>query len=1440
MTHARPSALSLAVAVAISSSAIGAQALADRRLQIKSIDIQGNGHTEFTQSEVVVQPTLGYDQQPIPKSYTTTYPDQAEARAGYEVPSEGFTDVLSGISGGVSSVDQFETDDYGVAQKYTKVLKVGNEGVFKFTHYLADNKLLIEVRDGMTHQDSIDAVRGQSSGIQRLEPLTKIASPEQLVAMLKGADERKGSLGEVDHYVPLATLEVDEVIVNGRTFMRLIACGDQPPVLQHLGQSLFVNDEALLAAATSAYTQVHVLGEGIQQKALNDLLSYHKPVGYVVHIEDVAQPYPVPEGYPKMELIQATGEVIVFRSQKQNPTDIAFVEGLYDLWGEFDGNDRASEATAQLIKKDKVKSYQHVIRSRQMALLETLAAEHNANEQTIAAFEDKLVTLAFYESLQQALTSASSDGADEFEFTIPHIRAASSFITPTWMHMQLAKHFVFKPTLRNLLANRYFFQNIQKVIPIAAEVTGDPFAEDERFASKLMGDITGQLFEMESKLEKLQVKEAELAEISKTARETRAMATQCIKENHRAVNLNQLQEAEVKRLRQDLADLKNTKTPNRPKARPEVLETLRAVERALDETSLSEKDDVYLHRMHISYYLRIHIIEARRPKEEALVILQSLERLFNIKIDEGGDKAARLERIRKRLDGGNISPYELDKMDEILWEDHSTALEDLEGRDIRLNSIHARLAFKVEESEQRAREQQAAYLIAVEDELNIYPHEHTAAKERGKTFIAKLASDLQVRFENSASLSYLKHALIARIEALREEANEICDDEGVQRIKNNEIAHQLNIEDYRDDASADEQNSLIKEKLKQLNEQVFKAGQPDVNERIAGIENELDRHMARLGPKPRFVLDREITMAKQTLEQARAELAVVYRKLNAIQGKRPLVVVHNKYPVREGDGKALSRAVQLTPGALGQPAGDEQTPESRVDAVRQMPLQGSEERRDPVIDKLEAAFKKMNIRIRRGDIGLLKKADYIAISASTNTDNRVETDTIDNEPGELLLTRIKYRHVAEFLHEHDKKSMELTNARLEERNAQKNLDRKKQEIKDPGDIDEQAKTAHNKEIAALTLALKQKTEAVLKAKDALTDYHEAGLGASEEAIGLKPDTSDAHEQRINALRKRQVQLGGYDGTGGTIQQLIKKQARLEDEIKTREADIEKMNEVLKAAEEAAEHDGGPFQFTPKQEKARADIHKFVQQHPLKKQALEAALGLTEAAAESGKATPFLTTFDFDDEFAPIRLQTMVGDNLSFDQASRIVEVFKNLKRHFPVIPHEPPEDQSQNVLTTIEKLVFRARHQMKTGAQQYDDEIHGMGLTAVHYVEHEPSNLKGFSEYFTTRSASGKKIIALLREGVISKLELENYIRVVRGVDGYQTVDEFAHFLGYKHAVKVPEFRKVVQMLSDEGAEQFMRIAFTPVTVTATGPAGMTESVTGMKEYAAAVIANYV
>ncbi|WOG29559.1 hypothetical protein [Endozoicomonas sp. 8E] len=1651
MTNARPNVLSLAVTVAISSSIIASQALAERRLQTKSVDITGTGHAEFTHSEVMVQPTLGDDLQPIPKSCTTTYPDQTQARAGYDVPSEGFTDVLSGIDGGVSTVDLFETDKNDVARKYTKVLKVGNEGIFKFTHNLAEERLVIEVRDKMTHQDSIAAVRARLDDQRILEPLTKVASPEHLAAVLKGANERAGNLGEADDYAVLATLEAGKVEVDGRTFMRLIAAGDQPPELQRLGQSLVVNDEVLLAAAISAYVQVHVLGEDLQQEALNKLFSYHKPVGYVVHTGDDTQTYPVSAGYPKLQVTEASGEVIVFHGQKQNPTDVAFVEGLFDIVVKANANTPATESLTQ-VKKDKFKNYQYVIRSRQMELLEKLVARHhitvNKAQPMTFALEDQVATLvlAFYETLQQALTSATADQADEFNFSIEHFRVAASLITPAWMHNQLAKHFSFKPALRDLLTNQHFVQNFLNLLPAAYVLKTDVSHEGELFASRVLSDIARQLIERENKLQELLAKEVELTQLRNRLKLTSEKTTisekqklialqfkqQADNELEQLLNAMEEQQKELRKRREEevpripepeeqVADVRaevikarNTELTTEPgienwddtlplaeqarlfskknfeinqspatagqpgedsAAVPKILETLRATEKALEMIGLTINDDVYLRRQYISNNLQLYIRDYRQlaeekardilevaeeklnlqvndkndktsgiredtslTEQESLDILTTLEetpnmkvskedgiekrlarifiildkvdlsdevlneildeidsilwmherklhpddkdvkrnrllahlhykleapdpdkpageqgthllpaveKILNIKLNKENDRAARIARVCSVLFGEDVSEAMLDQISQTLWKDDSTALNE---RDLNLSKLRAILEYRVEDSslDKQTIEKQTSLLAAIENKLNIDISKSSAAKKRGKTFTVKLAKDLGVAFDMDDDLSDQKDTLRSKIQELIEKSDALYDDEATRRAWNNEIAYQLNIGDYKEDAPIENQNSVIETKLRQLEKELLNAGQPDVNERITAIENELDKHMALLGPKPRFVLDRELAVARRVLQKAESELTEVHRKLKVL-ARKPVVFESGRTDLNaipDEDNKALVQAIKQIQTELDLNSVDEDTPEQQMEFIKDVLLGVSAEKRDETLKKLEAKTD-LNIQIK-GDFSLRDEADSsITIRAYVHTSGRDDTDQFDEALGELPLIRKKYAQITEFLHEHHKKSMEVAYARHEERNTQEYLNLKKQEMIHSENVDEKARTLHENEIARLNIALKQKSDAVSKAQELLTDFHKAALDATEEALGLKPDFTDSCEQRVNALRSQHVELGGHDGTGGKIWQLTQEQARLEGEIKTREADIERMKEDLKVAEQAVENDGGPFQFTPRQVTVLSRIQDFMQQHTLKKQALEAAIGLTELAVKSGKPELWFTTFNFDDELAPFHLQGLVGDGLAVGQASRIVKVFRSLKKTFPALHSfpvhpEPLEFQPAKVLSNIQGLVNEARDELQNGAQEYDQVISGMGKTAIHFVEHEAKGQEGFPEYFANRYASSNRIIALVREGLISKIELENHMKAVRGVDGYQTVDEFEHFLGYKHGVNLPHLNAVILMLSDKGAEEFMQIAFTPVTVTATGPAGMKESVVGMKEYAAAVIANYI
>ncbi|WP_422452332.1 hypothetical protein [Endozoicomonas sp. ALC066] len=528
MSNTHHNVLSLAVAVAISSCIINTEVLAARKLQTKYAWLLDNGGSEDTRSEVMVQPTLGDDQQLVLKSFTTTYPYAPSENDDYSRPAIGisFTEALYGIGNeGVASVDQFETGENDVAQKYTKVLKVDGEGIFRFTHNLAEEELVIEVRGGMTEQDSVAFVREHLDIRPPFEPLTKIATPMQLADLLEAASTRTGILGSSDHYLALATIEVEKVAVDGRTFMRLIASGDQPPELHRLGQSLFVNDEALLAAAASAYIQVHILGEDIQQQALNELLANNKPVGYVEHFGDNTQVYPVPAGYPKLEITEALGEGIVFHGQMLNPHDVAFVENLYKLWVQSGGNNPAP-AVITMLRRYKIRSYEFVIRNRQMALLEKFVARRNAGvnkvQPTILSREDKLAarSLAFYESLQQALALATPDktyGTEEFEFTLEHIRIASLVITPTQMCNQLAKQFDFKPVLGNLLKNPHFFQIIRKAIPIIGDINEAQIdsGKDQEFTSKVMIDMARQLLELHNNLEQQRAKKTKFKNLNR-------------------------------------------------------------------------------------------------------------------------------------------------------------------------------------------------------------------------------------------------------------------------------------------------------------------------------------------------------------------------------------------------------------------------------------------------------------------------------------------------------------------------------------------------------------------------------------------------------------------------------------------------------------------------------------------------------------------------------------------------------------------------------------------------------------------------------------------------------------------------------------------------------------------------------------------------------------
>ncbi|WP_422134661.1 hypothetical protein [Endozoicomonas sp. ALD040] len=1931
MTNIRPNALTLSVAIAISSSMIGTQALADRRLQTKSVDIHGNGHVEFIQSEVIVQPTLDDDQQPIPKSFTTTYPDQTEVRAGYDIPSEGFTDVLSGFEGGVSIVDQFETDENNVAQKYTKVLKVGNEGVFRFTHNLAERKLLIEVRDRMTHQDSIKAVRVQSGNTQTLEPFTKVASPEHLVGVLKGVHERAGNLGEVDNYVALATLEVDKVEVEGRTFMRLIAAGEHPPELRRLGQSLFVNDEVLLAAATSAYAQVHVLGENIQQQALNKLLSYHKPVGYVVHVEDDTQPYPVPEGYQKLEVTEAPGEIIVFRSQKQNPTDLAFVQGLNNMWAKESGYCIPSPAKTQ-IKKDKVKSYQYIIRSRQMALLEGLAAVHNAGleedgEMTLAYDHDLMTPLSQYEYLHQALASANSDGADEFELTIGQIEIASSVVTSTWMQNQLKKYFSFKPAFRNLLTNQFFIQNIHEVIADDSDiirVQADDPGDGEEFASNILSDKPSKLIEIKVRQEELLAKERELTLLRNQLKLTTEKTSTSAKEQLRALQLRQQIEDKLIQFHQELGQQKNqiqtlqrqvnriptlekklsnirayallahfsvtasrlgiddwidtlplevqsrriservseifrvyaaTEQPDeealkaKPAAiggkqgiapvskknlaillsieqqlqqafrRPDLLdsEKLTTFEGQLGITNsqhdpLERRRTILQHLKHQAIKIfQTHIQnqqEHQEPKKWLQKLLQEIEQITELKQEahdaSAGDLKVRNAQIaielgidywdvtqplaeqariiRKKIleikqlaaataqpDKGavkakastneddlaslqfirppkqqrlqqNEEPTDGEIRERLAFYEGKLDLvpeneDDLEARNLGLQQRIMQLSIEIHQQNienQQKLAKRSTWLHFLQEEVDRIPilrkktREVTAAaiQDYNTQIAAKLGIDnwdgtqtleAQTRLINQkineikqaaaatsatatliiptsvtatpiASTSIVPKPVISTpvattlvaatsVAATSVAATEQTQEEAVKAelasierqpglVPENEkdpqaccraiqqhhkeqqtqtdqqylqqqsittdaekeaeikafyatIAVHCDIKDFDSNADIDVQQECLVQKLETMNAEAQRLRQqlntmstqlemedfytitrkvalagvlgidpndntilsnrdavesavytklnklkfldtyvdyirtgnsevmPEVRETLSDVEKTLQ--MRAPDEKDDVYLRRQviseeiqgfISKAKQRSEEkALAILKAIEEILNIKVNKgddkttrlirvrrmfdgdyltdQRLDKIHNTLWADEDaapDGRDLkvTKILAYLHYKVGGPNPDQCAREQQTDPLAQVEEEfginfnkqnDKATRLDRVLKILDCVgeynlgridqslwkedsevLDERGLRLRKLDASLtykvedpyhdkqvivrllrliaaiedqlhihpleyvvgIKKVNAFTAKLASDLMINIDNDASLSVQRDALIARIQaFRDEVNQVYDDGT----ARRARNNEMARQLNI----KDYDDDASIDDQ-----NRQIKAKLQLLDEEvidrvqpdvSARILIIENEL-DRHMARLGpkpryvldrkAATARTVLKKAESElkAAHLKLDAM----AQPDGDDASDSKIRQLTQEQARLQADIEVRTADIERMKAALKLAEKAVENDGGPFQYTPGQVEVLTDMYDFIHQHALKKQALEAAMGLAASAAKSGKVIPELSTFDFDDEFAPIRLQAKVGKDLTFHQASRIATVFRNLKRSFPLSSVEPVDNQPQNVLEEVGILVQRIRNELGKGPQQYDEIINGMGKMAIHFVKYEEEDLKSFLEYFATRSATGNRIIALLRKGLISKIELENYIKAVRGVNGYQTVAEFEHFLGDKQGVKVLEFRKVIQMLSDEGAEQFMKIAITPVTLTATGPAGMKESVDGMKEYAAAVIANYV
>ncbi len=643
---------------------------------------------------------------------------------------------------------------------------------------------------------------------------------------------------------------------------------------------------------------------------------------------------------------------------------------------------------------------------------------------------------------------------------------------------------------------------------------------------------------------------------------------------------------------------------------------------------IDSEGDVYDRRNAISEKIQTYFNEAmQRAEEGALDTLKTAEEILGIQVSEGDNKLERLDRVRKKLHDNNVIKKITEQQYYALWGDDTKPADykKRKGKHEKL-LLDAHLTFYVEDADQLAKGRQSEMLMALERILGISAYESAALRKRDKALIAKLADDLKVELKKDVSRKKQVQALRSRVSELRLKVSHRYEDEDLSRNINNEIAHQLNIEDYNNNACVNDQTNLIEETLSKLSKEIFKVGRPTVTESVAVIENELDRQMARLGPKPRYLLDREVARARRAVREAENELEMADRNMD-------IFLQHNRGNI------ALNQGMKQLQTELGLSAGDEQTNKERAEEIINFLLGYSVDVRDKIVEKLKA---KTNQYVRiHFDPTSLQEADYVFhVNGYTYTPLHAAADEIDGVRGELPLTRKMYAQVTEFLHEHDRKSMDLANAMAEEVAARENLVRKEQQMFDYENINGHPSSSDKIDLDRLDSALHHKYQAALSAKQDLAD-HDAFLEATEAAVGLEPDTSDTNEQRINALRNKQLELGGDDGTGGKIRQLIEepsRQMRLEAELEARKADVVRMEKVLKVAEEAVKNDRSLIQYSEKQAKLLTDMNDFMQRHPLKKQALQAAIGLNEAAMQSDKTIPFLSVFNFDDEFAPIRVQ----------------------------------------------------------------------------------------------------------------------------------------------------------------------------------------------------------
>ncbi|WP_252177238.1 hypothetical protein [Endozoicomonas sp. 4G] len=1066
-----------------------------------------------------------------------------------------------------------------------------------------------------------------------------------------------------------------------------------------------------------------------------------------------------------------------------------------------------------------------------MALLEESAAYYQQHK-TEFKF-DTLAKIVYYEYLYQALTSATLDGVYKFEFTIGHIRAAATVITPTWLQFQLERHFSFNPVIKNLLTNQRFVETLRSVtntIISATSVNHFGDLEDEgQFTAKVISDMAEQLPEMYKRLEDLQIEEAKLLHIKNQLPQTTATeAAQQIEDELATLrarqeileNQEQQLQEESKRipgLKEPFLNARNLYHSKRATRTEEPEPHLQQQEKLTDKAIWNKLANPDARQHHLK-----HLQKLEKRKKWLQELEQEIDRTLKLR-----------EEIHDPL-GKTIEEYK-DQLAKALniedWDETDYPIE--QQTELIRKKIH-----EISRPGQPPNEAVKDILASIESKHDITPDNENDLAARFQSiqqhlkqktalveeYILNRLADFESQLDLLDNNDHLEHRQYALKQHLRKQIAQVEQEYFQQLGSRTEaekiaatqdrfatIATHLNLKGFNSDADFETQQKLLLETI-----HAMMAEKDSLDQQVKTVTHKLDRENVKTAEQLS-----ELAELKSELEDMRTPghpkiMPEVLGKLRAVANAL------KAGGFDENDDVYLRRQVISS------------LMQTHIVEARQR----AEEEALETLGVLERFFtvntngaydKATRLRAVRAKLDYYGFSNYLLYDSDRKLWKDDSPATKDLQGKDRIRARLTYK-VEESDQRAREKQTEYLLAIEHELNIEpQNPDVNKRKAAIDNELDRQVARLGPKPRFVLDREEAQARQALKEAES----YLESDLGTTEKDFGLTPAPSDTTKERVIALIKKWPQMLAPGLTNGEPGYPLEKYTHWMKKITARLENIDRIKDDLETVEEAVKKDGGSFRYTPKQVQVLNEIHTFTQ-HPLKEQALQAAIGLIKTARENGKAAPVIIYTDFDDEWAPVHFHARMENTLTLEQTSRIVEVFRSLK----TVPPDPSVfEEADPPIKTATHLAETALQYTNDGPEEYDKKILDMGSA---FLEHQPRDLKSFSEYFETHSATGNKIITLLREGLISKVELEHYIKAVRGKNGYQIVAEFEYFLRDKHGIKVPKFKGALRDLPDKSAEAFMQSAFTPVTVTATGPAGMEESVAGMKEYAAAIIANYV